>query len=65
MPSADGRMLDAVSDAVDEGRTAHFFRKSYAQVLSSSTVNKLKGAERAWDDASEFDAEKDKTKFRR
>ncbi|KAF7789716.1 hypothetical protein EIP86_000662 [Pleurotus ostreatoroseus] len=27
-------------------------------------VNKLKGAERAWDDASEFDTEKDKAKFR-
>ena len=33
----------------------------------SYSVNKLKGTanhERAWDDASEFDAEKDKTQFR-
>lgn len=28
-------------------------------------MNKLKGAERAWDEASDFDAAKDKTKFRR
>ena len=27
-------------------------------------MNKLKGAERAGDDSSEFDAEKDKAKFR-
>lgn len=31
---------------------------------SEHAVNKLKGGEHSWDDASEFDAEKDKTKFR-
>lgn len=31
---------------------------------SEHAVNKLKGGERSWDDASEFDTEKDKTKFR-
>ena len=37
---------------------------SYQMLTSRCTVNKLKSSEKAWDDASEFDTDKDKDKFR-
>ena len=59
----DGRALDAISDAVDEGMFAEPVRDTVPS-HASLTVNKLKGKGQKWDDASKFDADKDKQGFR-
>ena len=67
MPTADIRTLYAVSDAVDEGLCMEPGTTVGYHMLTASAsrpVNKLKGSDRAWDDASEFDTAKDKSKFR-
>ena len=70
----DGRALDAISDAVDEGTYARATSPPYPRCLSpivvspslcfSLSVNKLKGKAAKWDDKSKFDTQKDKSTFR-
>lgn len=55
--------LEVVSDAIDEGIGLRSMRHSVIDSNYSRVVNKLKAAH-AWDDVSEFDAGKDKAKFR-
>ena len=63
----DGRALDAISDAVDEGV---FMLHCHLcdSLIGRHSVNKLKGQQSQnpkWDDESKFDASKDKTNFRK
>ena len=68
----DGRALDTISDAVDEGSCACPILPSHRAPLSVAdrclplplSVNKLKGKGAKWDERSKFDAEKDKNNFR-
>ena len=68
----DGRALDTISDAVDEGSCACPTLTSHRAPLSLADccltfpllVNKLKGKTAKWDEQSKFDAEKDKNNFR-
>lgn len=64
----NGRVLDETSDAIDEG-TQYPYQKTFTFLLTSNpplpVVNVLKGKTTAsWKADSEFDSEKDKTKFR-
>ena len=63
----DGRALDAISDAVDEGV---FMLHCHLcdSLIERHSVNKLKGQQSQnpkWDDQSKFDTAKDKTNFRK
>jgi hypothetical protein len=65
LPARDGRAFDAVSDAVDDGKSIGELSFLMASVLNNATcivnVQKLK---LAWNADSTFDAEKDKSQFR-
>src|SRR5882724_8280589 len=56
----DGVEFDRISDAVDDGS---YCAPSYIPVLIVMAVNAIKGRLK-WDEQSQFDASKDKTKFR-
>jgi hypothetical protein len=61
----DGREFDEISDAVDEGWCITFVAvrgPSHLTPYLYPTVNVQ--ALKLWDDASEFDADKDKARFR-
>ena len=68
MRLADAHALEVVSDAVDEGMSySSQLTTSDANIFAAFSVNKLKGSQhqqRAWDEDSEFDKQKDKEQFR-
>lgn len=56
------RELDATSDAIDEGQLDVLMLLLFTQSSVCLSVNALKG--RKWDEETNFDKDKDKSKFR-